>query len=720
RWCGRGGSGVVVGCRGQRRWCGGGGVVSARLVVAWDDDEGGVGNGCNGGVGGVNKVQQMGGARGRAYAIDDGIRHHLTHRHHFISDPPPSSPDHPHLVTTTPTHHTTNSTPPPLLYNTIKECVGSGYSTEKGPFGFLAPAQARDVFGLREAVRERLDLGYNRLSVFVSGYRVRLDLPLTARGRLTEFEKFKSFNDRTVDYDKHERKLNETLGLLAHKDIDIKEGLKLKAYEISIVKEKHDELVKQSLLTKSHYESLVKQKTKVITDLKLMEEKDIDKMLSMEKQLKFLNEIVYKRNQSIQTIHMMEPKVPTYNGRPTFANLRYLKQAQSKIPCLYAFPYDQSTHVNRLIPNGEETLALERESRSKLNKDFVRVNHKTNVSRPQHRSNQMKDKVVPNNSQVKLKKTQVEDHPRIPSISNKIKSVTACNDGLNSRTSNINVVCATCEKCLVDSDHFACVTKMLNDVNARTKKPNIIQLILFIVDSGCTKHMTGNLKLLCNFVEKYLGTVRFGNDQFAPILGNVGLVQGNIMINRDLQGNDLLTGNRGFDLNTISLQESTSSTLLCLMAKALPAQAWLWHRRLSHLNFDYINLLSKKDVVISLPKLKYIKNQLCSSCEVSKAKRSSFKSKAVPSLKGRLNLLHMNLCGPMRVASINGKKYILVIMDDYSRYNWTLFLRSKDETPETLHAFFKEEGIKDRTSIARTPEQNGVAERQNHTLVEAA
>ncbi|GKA50031.1 hypothetical protein Tco_0743104 [Tanacetum coccineum] len=205
----------------------------------------------------------------------------------------------------------------------------------------------------------------------------------------------------------------------------------------------------------------------------------------------------------------------------------------------------------------------------------------------------MKDKVVPNNSQVKNKKTEVEDHPGIFSISKKTKSVTACNDSLNSRTLNVNVVCATCKKCLVDSDHFACVTKILNDVNARTKKhnvvpksssyyrmlykrtskawkwwieqqcpsgfkwvpkikmiwvpkvrnenvqkrvnfaiDNIVQLILFIVDSGCTKHMTGNLSLLCNFVEKYLGTVRFGNDQFAPILSHGDLVQGNIMINR--------------------------------------------------------------------------------------------------------------------------------------------------------------------------------------------
>nr|GEX59491.1 hypothetical protein [Tanacetum cinerariifolium] len=395
------------------------------------------------------------------------------------------------------------------------------------------------------------------------------------------------------------------------------------------------------------------------------------------------------------------------------------------------------------------------------------VNHKPNVSRPQHKSNQSRDKVLPNNSPMKVKKNQVEVHPRIPSVSNKMKYVTVCKDNLNSRTLNANVVCATCNKCLVDSNHFVCVTKMLNDVNARTKKPTvvpistrkpksqanklvathhkkkIVQLILFIVDSGCTKHMTSNLKLLCIFVEKFLGTVRFGNDQFTPILGYEYLVQGNVMINRvyyveglnhnlfsvgqfcdadlkvafrksicfvkDLQGNDLLIGNRGSDLYTISLQQSTSLTPFCLMAKATPTQAWLWHRRLSHLNFDYINLLSKKDIMIGLPKMKYVKEQLCSSCELSKAKRSSFKSKAVPSSKRRLNLLHMDLCGPMRVASINGKKYILVIIDDYSRYTGTEFLN------KTLNAFFKEEGIEHQTSTARTPEQNGVVERRNRS-----
>nr|GEW67616.1 hypothetical protein [Tanacetum cinerariifolium] len=168
----------------------------------------------------------------------------------------------------------------------------------------------------------------------------------------------------------------------------------------------------------------------------------------------------------------------------------------------------------------------------------------------------------------------------------------------------------------------------------------IVQLILLIVDSRCTKHMTGNLKLLSNFVEKFFSTIWFGNDQFSLILGFGDLVQGNVTIKqvalrkstcfvKDLQGNDLLTSNRVFDLYTIPLHESTSLTLICFMAKASSTQAWLWHRRLSHLNFDYINLLSKKDIVIGLPKLKYVKGKLCSSSELSKAEQSSFKTKQV-------------------------------------------------------------------------------------------
>ncbi|GJW64497.1 retrovirus-related pol polyprotein from transposon TNT 1-94 [Tanacetum coccineum] len=352
------------------------------------------------------------------------------------------------------------------------------------------------------------------------------------------------------------------------------------------------------------------------------------------------------------------------------------------------------------------------------------------------------------------------------------------------KTSNVNAVCATCGKCVFNSNHDACVSKFLNDVNARTKKPkvgtistrqpksqanksvatppkktvasestiqksksyyrmlyektskawkwwiaqqcpsgykwvpktkmkwvpkvrkedvntsisptidnasritNIVQLILFIVDSGCTKHMTSNLKLLCNFIEKYLGIVHFGNDQFAQILGYRDLVQGNITTNRVYYV-------EGLNYNLFSVGQFCDADLKVAFLKST----------------CFVRDLQGNDLL------------------TVKQKRSSFKTKVVPSLKGRLNLLHMDFYGSMRVECINGKKYILVIVDDYSRYTWTLFLRSKDETPEvlkdflkmiqrnlqaqvitvrtnrgtkflnkTLHAYFKEEGIEHQTS----------------------
>nr|GEX85180.1 ribonuclease H-like domain-containing protein [Tanacetum cinerariifolium] len=235
------------------------------------------------------------------------------------------------------------------------------------------------------------------------------------------------------------------------------------------------------------------------------------------------------------------------------------------------------------------------------------VDHKTNVSRSQLRSNQMTDKVMPNNSHVKAKKTEVEDYPRNYSISNKTKFVTACNDILKSKTSNVNAVCATCGKCLTDSNHLACVTKLLHDVNVRTKKPNIVQLILFIVDSRCTKHMTGNISLLYNFVEKYLGSVRFGNDQFAPILGYGDLVQGNITINRVYYV-------KGLNHNLFSVGQFCDADLEVSFWKST---CFVRDLQGNDLLTDFLILTLKKEVLIGLPKLKYVKDQLCSSCEAS-------------------------------------------------------------------------------------------------------
>ncbi|GKA86025.1 hypothetical protein Tco_0807736 [Tanacetum coccineum] len=232
---------------------------------------------------------------------------------------------------------------------------------------------------------------------------------------------------------------------------------------------------------------------------------------------------------------------------------------------------------------------------------------------------------MPNNSQGK--KQNVEDHHRNFKFSNNKTSVTVCNDSLNAKTSNVNFVCVTCGKCVLNDNHDLCVLHYINGVNSRTRQPmavpistrepkhnvnqsvatsskktvatdstvkksrnitrklyeQLVEIILFIVDSGCSKHMTGNLKLLTNFVEKFLGTVKFGNDQIAPILGYGDLVQGTITIKRvyyveglnhnlfsvgqfcdadlevafrkstcyirDLKGNDLLTGSRGTKLD---------------------------------------------------------------------------------------------------------------------------------------------------------------------------
>nr|GEU95590.1 hypothetical protein [Tanacetum cinerariifolium] len=246
------------------------------------------------------------------------------------------------------------------------------------------------------------------------------------------------------------------------------------------------------------------------------------------------------------------------------------------------------------------------------------------------------------------------------------------------------------------------------------------------------------LLILLQLIEIVLFIVDSRNDQIAPILGYGDLVQGAVMIKRvyyveglnynlfsvgqlcdadlevafrkstcyirDLKGNDFLTGSRGTDLYSITLQDTTSPNPICLMAKATSSQAWLWHRRLSHLNFDTINLLSKNDIMVGLPKQKFVKDHLCFSCEFRKAKRKSFHTKITPSSKRRLQILHMDLCGPMRVASINGKRYVLVIVDDYSRYTWTHFLRSKYETPKVLIDFLRlvQRGLHAQVRIVQT------------------
>ncbi|GJU05743.1 retrovirus-related pol polyprotein from transposon TNT 1-94 [Tanacetum coccineum] len=167
---------------------------------------------------------------------------------------------------------------------------------------------------------------------------------------------------------------------------------------------------------------------------------------------------------------------------------------------------------------------------------------------------------------------------------------------------------------------------------AKTPKATnkVIQLVLLIVDSGCSKHVTGNLKLLRNYVDKFIGTVHFVNDHFAAITGSGDYIQGNLTIChvyyveglghnlfsvkqfcdgdlevafpsntcyvRNLEGEDLLTGSRDFNLYTISISGLPASSPVCLMSKVTSTKSWLWHRRLSHLNFDSKSIPSKEDL----------------------------------------------------------------------------------------------------------------------------
>ncbi|GJS17340.1 retrovirus-related pol polyprotein from transposon TNT 1-94 [Tanacetum coccineum] len=249
---------------------------------------------------------------------------------------------------------------------------------------------------------------------------------------------------------------------------------------------------------------------------------------------------------------------------------------------------------------------------------------------------------------------------------------------------------------------------------------------LVIWDSGAPEHMTGVRSQLTNFVSKFLGTVKFENDHVAKIMGygdyqieNVTILRvyyveelGHNLFSvgqfcdsnlevvfrqhtcyiRNLEGVDLLTGSRGDNLYTLSLGDMMVSSPICLLSKASKTKSWLWHRRLSHLNFGAINHLARHGLVRGLPKLKFEKDHLCSACALGKSTKKPHKPKSKDTNQEKLYLLHMDLCGPMRVASVNGKK----------TDNGTEFVN------QTLREYYKKVGISHETSVARSSQQNGI------------
>ncbi|GKA25469.1 putative ribonuclease H-like domain-containing protein [Tanacetum coccineum] len=235
-----------------------------------------------------------------------------------------------------------------------------------------------------------------------------------------------------------------------------------------------------------------------------------------------------------------------------------------------------------------------------------------------------------------------------------------------------------------------------------------------VIDSGYSRHMTGNMSYLTDFEEIDGGYVAFGgNPKGGKITGKGGLT--------------------------------------CLFAKATSDESELWHRRLGHINSKTMNKLVNGNLVRGLPSKLFENNQTCVACQKGKQHRASCKSKTVSSISQPLHMLHMDLFGPTFVKSLMKKMYCLVVTDDYSRFSWVFFLATKDETSGILKSFItrvenlidqrvkvircdngtefknkemnqfcERKGIKREFSVARTPQQNGVAERKNRTLIEAA
>ncbi|KAK1394100.1 hypothetical protein POM88_013156 [Heracleum sosnowskyi] len=201
-----------------------------------------------------------------------------------------------------------------------------------------------------------------------------------------------------------------------------------------------------------------------------------------------------------------------------------------------------------------------------------------------------------------------------------------------------------------------------------------------------------------------------------------------------------------YEANNLS---NTDDSPTCLISKASVDESWNWHKKLSHLNFSNINELVKKDLVRGLPNVLYTPDGLCDACQKAKQRRTSFKSKSESSIEEPYHMLHLDLFGPVNIMTISKKRNTLVIVDEYSRFTWVYFLHRKDETPEILldhvrmietttkykvkilrsdngtefknskmEEFYKYKGIVQQFSAPGTPQQNGVVERKNRTLIE--
>nr|GEW76708.1 reverse transcriptase domain-containing protein [Tanacetum cinerariifolium] len=359
------------------------------------------------------------------------------------------------------------------------------------------------------------------------------------------------------------------------------------------------------------------------------------------------------------------------------------------------------------------------------------INLSTSASGSQPSGNTNKDKIQQTPS--RTKKNKIEAHPRTVRSSLRNKNcVVEPKDTASVQNSKLNVnsdlQCVTCNGCLFSDNHNSCVLDFINNVNAHVKSKSIKKTLkrkvwkprrkvftnigyiwrptgqtFTIVENACPltrittpaevplrkpitlesntpkpAHMTGDHSQLTNFVDKFLGTVKFGNDHVAKIMGYGDYQIGNVTISRayfvdglghnlffvrqfcdsdlevafrqhtcfirNLNGVDLLFGSRGNNLYTLSLGDMIASSSICLLSKSSKTKSWLWHRRLSHLNFGALNHLARQGLVRGLPKLKFKKDHLCSACAMGKSKKKSHKPKSEDTTHEEQNHMIENTC----------------------------------------------------------------------------
>nr|GFA59524.1 Gag-Pol polyprotein [Tanacetum cinerariifolium] len=367
------------------------------------------------------------------------------------------------------------------------------------------------------------------------------------------------------------------------------------------------------------------------------------------------------------------------------------------------------------------------------------VNSCPNANGSQPKSHVKSNRISPAKG---VNKLPVEDQPRTNKshlrTSNRVDSISRLKRTVIN--SNSDSICQTCNKCLTSSNHDMCVATCLQSVMATPStchnctfvqkvkqvwKPKPVRQVWkptgkVLTTIGHQWRPTGQILTLrkhCPLTRVYyvegLGHNLFSVEQFCDSDLEVAFRKHSCYV-RDTDGVELIKGSRGSNLYTISIDDIMKSSPICLLSKASKNKSWLWHRYLNHLNFGTINDLARKDLVRGLPRLKFEKDHLCSSCQLGKSKKHTHKPKAENTNLEVLNTLYMDLCGLMRVQTINGKKYILVIVDDYSRFTWVKILRSKDETLDVVIKFITQIQI-----LPKTPQQNGVVKRRNRTLVEA-